>query len=674
MDLLGVAAVLLEADGRVDMWSPQAEELFGYAADEAVGRYAAPLLLHPRDRDQALGLFAEMLRTGRGWAGAFPVVRKDGTTRLVEFRNMRLTDSLGDFYALGLATDRQTLQRVERDVALSARLVTQSPIGLAVLDGDLRYAAVNPALARIHGVPEEEHLGRRLRDVMPPEQFGTAEATMRQVLESGTPVVDRYTLGRTRADPDHDHAWSVSFFRLEDSHGHVLGIANSVVDVTDRYRATTEAEHARQRLALIADGSARIGTTLEVEQTARELADVVVPDLADMVAVDLLEAMLPDGAPESGEGPELFRALAVKTAYPTEAARAIVPPGRVTTYPADHPAAHCIRTRRPLLISHLNDPGRVATGPDAARRLASAGVHTVLAVPLIARGRLLGVVGLARARDPRPFDRDDLTLAAELASRAAVCIDNARLHQQLRSTAETLQRSLLPRLTHDHPHLELAARYRPAQAFSEVGGDWYDVIGLEDDRTALVVGDVMGSGIPAATTMGRLRTATSTLAGLGLDPDQILGHLDRITEGLAPSIATCVCAVHDARAGHCRISLAGHLPPVLARAGGPPELLDLPTGTPLGVGDGVFRTTDVPLGPGDRLVLYTDGLVETRHQPIDVRLDRLRRLLDHEDPTVEATCNRLLRELRQPGDHDDVALLIARVRPAATALPDRVTP
>ena len=663
MDLLGVAAVLLQADGRIDMWSPQAEKLFGYSASEAVGRYAAPLLLHPRHRDLAVELFTEVLRTGREWAGSFPVRNRDGTTRLIEFRNMRLTDSNGDFYALGLATDRLTLHEVERDLALSARLVSQSPIGLAVLDTDLRYVTVNPALTRIHGIPEDGHLGRRFRDVLPPGQFESAEDGMREVLDSGTPLVDRHTVGRTCADPDHDHAWSVSFFRLEDSNGHVLGIAHSVVDVTDRHRANAEAERARHRLALIAKGSARIGTTLEVERTARELADVLVPELADMVAVDVLDSVLGHSTPEPGEDPMLFRALAVKAAYPTDAARAIVPPGRVIVYPPDHPASHCIRTGRPLLISRVDDASRIAVGPEAAKILAAAGVHSDLAVPLIARGQILGVVGLARARNPRPFDEDDLALACELASRAAVCIDNARLHQRLRGTAETLQRSLLPRLPPHHPHLELAARYRPAQAFSEVGGDWYDVIPLDDDATVLVVGDVMGSGIPAAATMGRLRTATSTLAGLDLGPAQILTHLDRITQGLDPYIATCVYAVHDARTNRCRIATAGHVPPVLARAGEPPELLDLPTGTPLGVGARSFEDTTLDLGPGDRLVLYTDGLVETRREPIDERLDLLVRLLAEPDRSVEDSCDRLLDELRHPADHDDVALLIARIRP-----------
>jgi serine phosphatase RsbU (regulator of sigma subunit) len=271
-------------------------------------------------------------------------------------------------------------------------------------------------------------------------------------------------------------------------------------------------------------------------------------------------------------------------------------------------------------------------------------------------------MGLARARNPLPFDEDDLAIACELASTAALSIDNAVLHQHIRSAAETLQRSLLPQLSPQHPGLEVAARYRPAQAFSEVGGDWYDVIALEGDRTALAVGDVMGSGIPAATAMGRLRTATSTLADLDLEPSRILTHLDKITHGLDPYIATCVYAVYDPHRGRLQMASAGHLPPVLIRAGRPPELLDLPTGTPLGVGGVPFETTTLDLEPGDQLVLYTDGLVETRSDPIDERLNDLLRQLSVPYRSAEETCGRLLEQLRHPASHDDVALLIARVQ------------
>ncbi|CAM5631318.1 PAS/PAC sensor protein OS=Streptomyces viridochromogenes OX=1938 GN=ADK34_35805 PE=4 SV=1 [Streptomyces viridochromogenes] len=665
MDLLGVAAVLVEADGRIDMWSPQAEALFGYSGAEALGQYAARLLVDPEHRAEAIRLFATVMESGEDWAGVFPVRHRDGSVRPVEFRNMRLTDNIGDHYALGLATDRATLRQVERKVALSSQLVTQAPIGLAVLDADLRYVAVNPALATMHGIPEADHMGRGFREILPGEPFAVTEAQMREVLASGLPVVDRQVVGRTRADPDSDHAWAVSLFRLEDHTGQILGIANVIVDVTDRYESAQRAERAQQRLRMMAEGSARIGTTLEVERTAQELADVLVPDLADMTAVDIIDSLLQSGRPDTGDGLPLFRALAVKTAYPTDASEAIIQPGHLTTYHADHPAAHCFRTREPQLITHLEraDLRRVAADDEAARLLARAGVHTDIAVPLIARDEVIGVMGLARARNPRPFDEDDLTLACELASAAALSIDNAILHQHIRSAAETLQRSLLPQLSPRHPGLEIAARYRPAQAFSEVGGDWYDIIPLDGDRTALAVGDVMGSGIPAATAMGRLRTATSTLADLDLDPARILTHLDKITQDLDPFFATCAYAVYDPYLHLLQIASAGHLPPVLVPAGGPPRLLDLPSGTPLGVGGGSFETTTVALDPGDQLVLYTDGLVETRDDPIDERLDHLLRLLEGPPSTPEDRCDRLLRALRKPSDHDDVALLIAQAHP-----------
>lgn len=663
VDLLGFAALLLDGDGRIVLWSPQAEKVFGYAADEVLGRYAVQVLAHEQHRELMINLFAHVMGTGEGWAGTFPIRHKDGSARLVEFRNTRLLDDRGDFYALGLATVESTLREVERDVALSTRLISQSPMGLAILDTDLLYVSVNPALERMHGIPADDHLGRHYREIMTSAKFEVVEAAMWQVLDTGIPMVDRSTVvGRSPADPEHEHAWSISLYRLDDPQGRVLGVAELVVDVTDRHQAAMEAARARWRLALIADSSVRIGTTLEVGKTARELAEVTVPELADVVAVDVLDSVLEDCHVPVRDGPALFRALAVKAAYPTEAAEAADPPGDVAAYGVGRLATECVRTGRPILITRAddNDLARIARDDHAAALLARAGVHSYIAVPLTARGQILGFLGLTRARNPLPFDEDDLALAGELASRTAMCIDNACSHQRVRNAAETLQRSLLPEHPPRLPGLEVASRYRPAQAAFEVGGDWYDVLPLEGDRTALVVGDVMGSGIGAAATMGRLRAATSAFADLDLDPAEVLQHLDKITSGLGHPIATCVYAVYDPHRVECHIATAGHLPPVLVRGGKHPELLDLPTGIPLGVGGVSFETTTFDLDPGDQLVLYTDGLVETRHDPIDKRLKTLLRVLDAPDRPLEKTCDRLLQELRRADGSDDVALLIAR--------------
>ncbi|MER6982484.1 PAS domain-containing protein, partial [Streptomyces carpinensis] len=356
LDVLGVASVVLDAQGRIVLWSPQAEELFGYSAQEALGQLAARLMVHEEHLELVIKLFADVLRTGRGWAGAFPIRHKDGGTRLVEFRNMRLLDDRGDVYALGLAADQSTVRRLERDVALSARIVSQSPIGLAVLDTRLRYVSVNPALERIDGVPAEAHLGRTIPEVLPQVDAATLEAAALQVLKSGRPLVDVFAVGRTPADPEEDHAWSVSLYRLEDAVGAVLGVAVSIVDITEQYRAGIEAEAARRRLALIADASSRIGTTLDLDRTARELADVAVPELADVAAVDLLEAVV--GGRRSSLGPAeaaVIRALAVRADHASDALEAADPPGQIARYGPERLVTQCVRTGRPVLVKHVKD-------------------------------------------------------------------------------------------------------------------------------------------------------------------------------------------------------------------------------------------------------------------------------------------------------------------------------
>ena len=669
LDVLGVASVVLDTEGRVVLWSPQAEELFGYTAREALGEYAARLMVHEQHADLAVKLFSDVMDTGRGWAGGFPVRHKDGSTRLVEFRNMRLLDDRGGVYALGLAADQSTVHRLERDVALSVQMVSQSPIGLAVLDRDLRYVSVNPALERMNGISAAEHVGRTIREALPFLDAETIESAARQVLDTGLPLVEQSTIGRTPADPNEDHAWSASYYRLEDSLQTVLGVAVSVVDVTERHRSAIEAETARRRLTVIADASARIGTTLELDRTACELADVAVPELADIASVDLLEAVVEGRRSDLGPTePTLIRTLAVRADHAaTEAPAEAAPRGQVARYGSDRLVTQCIRTGRPVMVSQVKDEDllRIAQDPQAAVLLGRAGVHSYLAVPLVARGEVLGALDLKRTRNPRPFSNDDLVLARELAARAAVQIDNARWYQNARNTAVALQRSLLP----SHPRmtagLEVASRYQPAGAAGEVGGDWFDVLPLEGDKTALVVGDVMGSGINAAVAMGRLRTATSTLASLDLDPARLLEHLDKTTGGLDESIATCVYAVYDPHRHQCRIANAGHLPPARIRAGHPPELLDLPTGAPLGVGGVAFSTTTFDLDPGDQLVFYTDGLVETRQHDLDDRLNTLLGLLDDPTRPLEDVCDLLLSTLHHPDNHDDVALLIARAQPQA---------
>ncbi|MFG2294513.1 SpoIIE family protein phosphatase [Streptomyces sp. NPDC048603] len=676
LDVLSVAAVVLDAGGRITLWSPQAQELFGWSAEEALGRHAAGLLVADEYVGLVVELFAKVMAGDGAWAGVFPVRRKDGSTRLVEFRNMRLQDEHGGVYALGIACDEAVLRGVERELALSVPLVAQSPLGLAVLDTDLRYVLVNPTLERINGVPAGKHLGRTPREALPFLDTDVIEAAMRQVLDTGVPLLDQYGIGLTPADPHQEHAWSGSYYRLEDRSGRVIGLAVMVVDVTDSYRAAGEAVEARRRLDLIARASVTVGTTLDLVRTARELADLVVSDLADLASVDVLDSVLegseaPAPGPRTGEA--LFVAMAVAAAYETDSVRAADPVGERITYPAERLVTRCVSTGRPVLVSHITgtDLAHIARDAAAADLLAREGAHSYLVVPLTARGQVLGALGLLRARNPLAFGHDDVTLAGELATRAAIAIDNARWYQHATDTALTLQRHLLPRPPPRSAGLQIAYRYQPAAAAAGIGGDWFDAIPQPGDRTALVVGDVMGHGVHAAATMGQLRTATRTLANLGLDPAEVLGHLDRITADLEGTFATCVYATWDPHGSRCRVALAGHPPPVIVRSGMAPELVGLPAGVPLGTGGlsgAGFENTVLDLLPGDRLVLYTDGLVETRDDALDERLDLLLSLLTDPGLPPEATCDRLLAALRHPDAADDVALVIARVRPYPPAV------
>ncbi|MFF7486099.1 SpoIIE family protein phosphatase [Streptomyces luteogriseus] len=661
LDLLKVAAVVLDAGGHIALWSPEIEQLLGWTAAEALRQRADTLLVSPENRPRGRELFAQV-STGARWAGVFPLRHRDGTERAVEFRTMRLLDPEGQPHLLGLATDATTVRQVERDLALSHSLVNQTPLGIAVFDNDLRWVGVNPALERINGVPEEAVLGRRVGEVLPGLDVEAIEARMRHVLETGRPLIDQQTVGRTAADP-RERAYSESYHRIEDIDGRVLGLAMAVLDVTERQQAAAEVAQARQHLSVIADAGMKIGTTLDLQQTARELADVVVPHLADLAAVDVLESVVARGTitPVSGGAPAEFRALAVAAGYPTDAIHAADPVGELATYGSSRIITQCVRSARPVLVERVDGTmlRRLARDSRAALALHEAGAHSYLALPLVARGKVLGTLSLYRTVNQRPFDDRDQVLASELAARAAICIDNARLYGRERGTALTLQRSLLPSTPAKREGLDIAARYRPA--LSEVGGDWYDVLPLGPGRTGLVVGDVMGKGVQAAAIMGQLSTATRALARLDLPPAELLRHLDDIAGSLGDAIATCVYAVCDLRHGTCELSSAGHLPPVLATADGSAELVEVPGGVPLGVGGVDFGTVEVELAPGSLLALYTDGLVENRGEPIDTGLDTLTRLLGNAGPSLQRASDSLLRAL-SPEPDDDVALLLVRTR------------
>jgi PAS domain S-box-containing protein len=666
LDVLGVAAVVLDDMGRIVLWSPQAEGLFGYSPAEVLGQYAADLLVDPVHKPRVLDLFSRVL-AGESWAGGFPIRCKDGTVRQTEFRNLPLQDDQHHSYALGVATDQTQLRDLETGLALTSRLFHSAPFGLAVLDPDLRYMLVNPVLEKIHGRTARDIVGRRPAEVIPLPDTSHIEAAMRRVLSTGVPVLNQLTFSTTPADPDprREHAWSTSYYRLQDQRGRTLGVAVTVTDDTERHRAAAEAAQVRGRLATLADAGTRIGSSLDLTRTAHELADIAVDDLADVAAVDVLDVIFTaadPALPDTGQG-TAFRPLAVAARPPTDAVRAADPVGETAVYAADRLVAECVRTGKPVLVPHLTAETlrRLGPQPDSGT-LGRAGAHSYLAVPLRAHGCVLGALSLLRVHNPRPFDEEDRDFATELADRAAISIDNARWYRHERDTALALQRSLLPPRAPDRPGLDIATRYRPADDTSEIGGDWYDVLPLADGTTALVIGDVMGSGVPAAAAMGQLRTATRTLSRLGLPPAEVLRGLDQLAEDLESPFATCTYLTCQPATRTCEFASAGHLPPVVVGPDGTAGLLDPPPGPPLGIGDSTFTDHRLTLDAGSRLLLYTDGLVETRTDHIDDRIQCVLDLLTGPAPGLEDTCDLLLDRMRHPGSRDDVAILLARLR------------
>jgi serine phosphatase RsbU (regulator of sigma subunit) len=419
---------------------------------------------------------------------------------------------------------------------------------------------------------------------------------------------------------------------------------------------------------LLSEAATRIGTTLDLTQTAREAVDLTVPSFADAAAIVVPERLLAadELAPRPPGRPAVMRRLiSCLAGLGAEDTERLLPPGDVVIFPADAPVAQAMDSGRPVLYRELD--------PDAVRRLSAspagralaAGYGSFLAVPLVARGVVVGCVIFARAAANAKFRRADIELAAQLADRAALCIDNARMYNRERRIAMALQRGLLPGRPAVPPGLEVAHQYLPVGA-NVVGGDWHDIVTLSGGQAALIVGDAMGHGPEAAAVMVQLRTAAHTLADLDLPPEEILRRLDRLAAGMTvTAFATCICAVIDPADGSCVIAKAGHLPPVMVEASGATRLLDLPAGLPLGLGVESFEPVQLRLPPGATLALYTDGLVESRQQALEegtaAMREALGQALTEPDATLVGTCHLVTRALRDHGE-DDITLVLARAR------------
>ncbi|MDT0465154.1 SpoIIE family protein phosphatase [Streptomyces gibsoniae] len=672
-EISDAAIAMIDEQGTVVAWTQAAQHVVGYCAEDVVGR-SATLLLPSSEEALGVSAFAEQCRAQGGWSGTAAVRHRDGRTLNLNLRLSLLWGQDATHRWLVSLTDIGAFSSGMMNGSVRESLLARAPVGIAIRDPQLRCTWVNDTMEH-DGISRDRRFGRRLKDSLPGFEAEALEAVMRQVLASGTSAVHEYRAWPPE-DPRREHAFSASFFCLQGADGQALGVCSISVDVTSNQRA-------RERLAILSQASTCIGSTLDIMQTAQELANLAVPLLADYAVVDLAESIPPFGDEPSAridtmsDGPSVFRRAGLASIHPGIPESTFARGETISVLP-NSPLANALRTGRSHLEPVLaTTPGTwIDHDPARAQKIRENGVHSLMIVPIRARRSVLGVALFARTEDPMPFRDDDLLLAEELVTRAALSLDNARQYARERSTALALQRNLLPRRLRGGVAVEAAGRYLPADTDAGVGGDWFDVIPLSGARVALVVGDVVGHGINAAVAMGRLRAAVRTLADLDLPPDELLNHLDDSVRRLTgedddapdqiPAImgATCVYAVYDPATRQCTMARAGHPPPAIVDAQGQVTFPDLPTGAPLGLGLGLvpFDAVEVELPEGSLLAFYTDGLVESRDEDIDVGMHRLGTALAQPEQSLEDLCSSVVETVPTQTASDDVALLLVRIR------------
>ncbi|MEU9987193.1 SpoIIE family protein phosphatase [Streptomyces sp. NPDC048045] len=572
-------------------------------------------------------------------AGVGAFVVSTGGTALVGRRLRRQTHSLAPAEMTRMYEHHDTVLHSVRE-------------GVLIVDDDGQLLLANDEARRLLELPLEAE-GRPVRElsVLDPE--------MVELLTSGREATDEvhFAGGRLLAVNQ----------RPTDRAGGPRGTVVTLRDSTELQAVSGRAEVTRERLELLYDAGLGVGTTLDAIRTADELAQVAVPRFADFVTVDLADAVL-HGEEPAPTATDMRRVavVGIRDDHP------LYEKGRLIDFLPSTPQARGYGAGRSELVTSLaTATGWRAQDPKRAQQIIDFGIHALIAAPIKARGVVVGMVNFWRSKRDA-FDEEELSLAEELVARAAVSIDNARRYTREHAMAVTLQRSLLPRALPEQSALDVGYRYLPAH--SGVSGDWFDVIPLPGSRVALAVGDVVGHGLHAAATMGRLRTAVHNFSTLDLPPDELLSHLDDLVgridqdEALADEAAeiagaTCLYAIYDPVSRRCVIARAGHLSPALVHPDGSATFPDVPAGPPLGIGGMPFRTAELEIPEGSQLVLYTDGLIEDRRRDLDVGMELLRRALEgHPDRPPEESCQAVLDELLPGRPKDDVALLIARTR------------
>jgi serine phosphatase RsbU (regulator of sigma subunit) len=534
------------------------------------------------------------------------------------------------------------------DRAFLDAIFRQDEVGVAIWDTGLRYLRVNGALAAMNGRPAEEHIGRHVTDVLPglgPEIVALLEDVM--------------ATGRSTRDIElggDGGSWLATYYPLFEPGGTLVGCAGLIRDVTGRKRAETLLARREREASFLAEASAELAESLDFAATLRTAARLAVPALADWCAIDIVEGAgtVHRAAVAHRERDKEPLLWVLTKAYPAGPGGLVASPRSSRELAPDLPDSYL---------------ATVADDDEHLRLMRAVGMHSLMTVPLRARGRTFGALTLVAASPERRLDARDVELAENLATRAALAADNARLFGEREYISRTLQRSLLPPRLPDVPGVELAARYRPAGDAGDVGGDFYDVFPTTDGQWGLAIGDVAGKGPDAAAVTALARHTLHVAAAYEERPGRVLKALnDALIEDTPRTLLTAVYARLTAGPpATIEVACGGHPLPLIVRRDGRVEGAGLP-GTLLGFEDepDIFEREHA-LEPGDALVLYTDGVIESR--PIDRALGTggLAELLEHAGGwSAEALAELIegaVEERSEGRQNDDVAILVVRVLP-----------
>ncbi|WP_432487756.1 SpoIIE family protein phosphatase [Kineococcus sp. SYSU DK018] len=672
------------------VWDEQMHALFGVRREDfGEDVDAAMTRIHPEDQARVRADVAAAVETGV-FTSAFRVLLPGGATRWLEGRGRTLPGAAGASPRLVGAVHDVTAQRQVTERVAAA--LESMAVGYAVLDTRWRLVYANAEAERIVGTPRERLLGRTLWEAFPGTVGTTFEQHYRRAVASGQPeVFDAYypepldVWFEVRAVPDED------------------GLALYFMDISARKRAQHAAERAAARAQLLAAVTEELTRSLEAERAVDRLAQLVVPALGDWCVITLVDDDAPAGR-AAGAGPaapdpaELRRGLRdAGWWHRDEAARPLVreyAEHRLDELTDTAFLWQALRRTHPVVV---NDATRAVTGvldPGGRVRgvLAQLAPTAGVVLPLRGRGRTVGLMTVFTGPDRPPLTTEELATATEVAARAGLALDSSRLYRQQRDLAEALQRSLLSEPP-EPDHGQVAVRYSPAAEAAQVGGDWYDAFMQPSGATVLVIGDVIGHDTQAAAAMSQVRTMVRTIGGLGDDsPVQVLAKADRAVANLQISTtATAIVArleqtPEEIARGTTRLrwSNAGHPPAMVITPRGEVVALEgRDADLMLGVLPEIERSeSETVLERGSTVVLYTDGLVERRDQPLQEGLARLRATLTElaaEDTGLDALVDGLLQRMLPPRPEDDVAVVAVRLHPQdrprpAEAGPRRVPP